>query len=143
MSGDGDLLCPSVTPETEGAVLFGVVSRVAGRPKVDWLEAPTPVTPEILALTGDTPPAQVLRFAAKCQESFCAHFDGVDCRLVGRLVAALPPVAHEQFPCAIRGDCRWFWQEGLRACERCSQIATYEDHPEATLREAARPYTRE
>ena len=143
MSGDGDLLCPSVSPEIEHAILFGVVSRVNGRPKVDWLETPTPVTPEILAMTGDTPPTQVLRIAAKCQERFCAHFDGDECRLVGRLVAALPPVAHERFPCPIRGDCRWFWQEGLPACERCSQIATHDDHPESSLRAAARPDARD
>jgi hypothetical protein len=139
MPGDGHLLCPSVTPDIDGVVVFGVVPRVEGRPRVDWLETETPVTPELLALTGDTPPTQVLRFAAKCQESRCAHFDGDDCLLVGRLVAALPPVAHERFPCAIRGDCRWFWQEGLPACERCSQIATCDAYPDAGLRDAARP----
>jgi len=143
MPGDGDLLCPSATPEIEGAVLFGVVSRIEGRAHVDWLETTTPVTPEILALTGDTPPTKVLRIAAKCQEAFCAHFDGEECQLVGRLVAALPPVADERFPCAIRGDCRWFWQEGLSACERCSQISTHDDHPDGALREAARPFARD
>ncbi|MCW2316988.1 hypothetical protein SAMN06265338_104237 [Rhodoblastus acidophilus] len=139
MPYDDDLLCPGAPPWTEGAVVFGVVSRVAGRLQVDWLETKTPATPDILALTGDTPPASVLRTAAKCPESCCAHFDGDECQLIGRLVAALAPVASARLPCPIRGECRWFWQEGLAACGRCSQLATQDDHADIALREAARP----
>jgi hypothetical protein len=139
MPRNADLLCPSAPPEIDGAVVFGVVSRVDGRPRVDWLETETPVTPDLLALTGDIPPTQVLRIAAKCQESLCAHFENDDCQLVGRLVSALNRVAGERFPCVIRGDCRWFWQESLPACERCSQIATQDAYADARLREITHP----
>ena len=139
MARNADLLCPSASPDIDGAVIFGVVSHVGGRPRVEWLEEETPVTPDILALTGDTPPTQVLRIAAKCQESLCTHFEDSECQLVGRLVTALGRIAEERFPCAIRGDCRWFWQESYHACERCSQIATHDASPDTRLREAALP----
>ena len=139
MSRDAHLLCPSAQPEVEDAVVFGVVSHIAGRPCVEWLKTALPVTPDILALTGDTPPTQVLRIAAKCQEASCAHFDGDDCQLAVRIVAALDPVSGECAPCAIRGDCRWFYQESFHICVRCPQIATYDADPGPGVREAARP----
>ena len=139
MSCDPFLLCPSAQPEIEGAVVFGVVSREDGRPCVGWLKTAAPVTPDLLALVGDTPPTQVLRIAAKCPGTLCVHFDGEDCQLAKRIVAALDPVGTECTPCAIRGDCRWFYQESFHACARCPQIATYDADPDPALREAARP----
>jgi hypothetical protein len=133
------LLCPSAQPDNEGAVVFGVVSHQDGRPSVGWLETAMPVTPDLLALSGDTPPTQVLRIAAKCPESRCVHFDGEDCQLARRIVAALEPVSVECSPCAIRGDCRWFYQESLHVCTRCPQIVTYDANPDPALREVARP----
>jgi hypothetical protein len=123
----------------EGAVVFGVVSQGQWGPNVDYLEKPAPVTPELLALTGDTPPTQVLRIAAKCPENACSHFDGSNCRLVWRIAPALDRVADGRFYCAIRTECRWHRQKGFDACQCCPQISTHYAEPDADLREAARP----
>ncbi|PPQ31187.1 hypothetical protein CCR94_09940 [Rhodoblastus sphagnicola] len=123
----------------EDAVVFGVVSQGQWGPSVDFLEKTTPVTPDLIALTGDTPPTQVLRIAARCPEKACSHFDGANCLLVRRIVPALDRVGDGRFPCAIRGECRWFRQKDFEACRCCSQLATHYDNPDAVLREAARP----
>lgn len=132
-------LCPSAQPEIAGAVAFGIVDRGADGPDLAWIERPVPVTPELLAMTGAVPPTQVFRFAAKCQESACTHFDGTDCRLATRLVASLAPVSAKPPPCMIRRDCRWYRQEGVSACQRCPQIVTEYVDPSAALAEAAMP----
>ena len=132
-------LCPSAQPDTEGSVAFGVVGGTADEPRVSWIEQPVPVTPELLAMTGDASPTQVFRFAGACQESSCQHFDGAKCQLATRLVAALAPVADKPPPCLIRPGCRWYRQEGVAACQRCPQIATEYTDPSPELAEAARP----
>lgn len=118
---------------------FGVVGGTADEPRVAWLAKPVPVTEELLALTGNVPPTQVLRIAARCQEGACSHFDGTDCRLATKLVQLIPAVASALPPCQIRPDCRWFQQEGKAACQRCPQIITYSVNPTAELSKAATP----
>lgn len=132
-------LCPSAAPDLDGSVAFAVVRPDTATPTVAWIETPVPVTPELLAMTGEVSPRRIFRFAATCQEKSCHHFDGADCRLATRLVAALGPVAAKPPPCVIRPDCRWFRQEGVAACRRCPQIVTEYDDPDRTLAEAARP----
>lgn len=142
MEKQAPALCPSAQPDTEGGVAFGVVGHSADGPEIAWIEHPVPVTPELLAMTGTVSPAQVFRFAGRCQESACAHFDGADCQLATRLVASLAPVTAKPPPCIIRPDCRWYRQEGVSACQRCPQIVTEYADPSAVLAEAARPGVR-
>ncbi len=143
MKSQAPALCPSAQPDIEGALAFGVVDHGTAGPDVVWIEHPVAVTPELLEMTGTVSPTQVFRFAAKCQESACSHFDGADCGLVTRLVAKLDPVAAKPPPCFIRPDCRWYRQEGVSACQRCPQIVTEYAEPSAVLAEAARPGRRE
>ena len=133
------VLCPSAQPAMAGSMAFGVVTGTAEEPRVAWLEKPVPVTDDLLALTGPVPPTQVLRFSAPCQESACCHFDGKDCQLATRLVQLMPLVDSTLPPCKIRQDCRWFVQEGRRACARCPQIVTYSVNPTEELSLAAAP----
>ena len=133
------IMCPSAQPEMTGSVAFGVVGGTAEDPRVSWIEKPVPVTAEILALTGEVPPTQVLRIAAPCQESACCHFDGTDCRLATKLVRLMPAVTQSLPPCRIRPDCRWFLQEGRAACAVCPQIVTYSVNPSEELATAATP----
>lgn len=133
------IMCPSAQPEMTGSVAFGVVGGTAEDPRVSWIEKPVPVTAEILALTGEVPPTQVLRIAAPCQESACCHFDGTDCRLATKLVQLMPAVTQSLPPCRIRPDCRWFLQEGRAACAVCPQIVTYSVNPSEELATAATP----
>lgn len=133
------ILCPSAQPEMTGSVAFGVVGGTAAEPRVSWIEKPVPVTGEILALTGEVPPTQVLRIAAPCQENACCHFDGTDCRLATKLVQLMPAVTQSLPPCQIRPDCRWYAQEGRAACAVCPQIVTYSVNPSEELATAATP----
>ena len=133
------IMCPSAQPEMTGSVAFGVIGGTAEEPRVSWIEKPVPVTGDLLALTGEVPPTQVLRIAAPCQENACCHFDGTDCRLATKLVQLIPPVTQSLPPCRIRPDCRWFVQEGRAACAVCPQIVTYSINPSEELTQAATP----
>ncbi len=108
-------------------------------PRLTWLEKPVPVTPELLALTGDAPPTEVMRFTSRCEEKACSHFDGRDCRLASRIVAMIEPVVAVLPHCPIRADCRWHRQEGAAACARCPQIVTQTVDPTDLLLRAATP----
>jgi hypothetical protein len=132
-------LCPSAQPQMEGAQAFGVVSGAPEARRVTWIEKPVPVTTELLAASAPLPPTRVMRFAARCQESACSHFDGHDCRLASRIVALLDPVVTSLPPCPIRADCRWWRQEGREACSRCPQIITETVDPSAVYERAATP----
>jgi len=137
-------LCPSAQPDLPDARAFAVVDGEPDAPRrLTWIEKPVPVTPELLALTGDAPPTEVMRFAARCQEKSCSHFDGRDCRLASRIVAMIDPVVSSLPHCAIRADCRWYRQEGAAACARCPQIVTRTVDPSELLVRTATPESRD
>ena len=121
------------------AQVFGVVTGIDAEPNVAWLERPVPVTPELLAKTGDIEPQRIFRITAACQESQCTHFDGSRCKLVSRIVKLLPAVVDSLPPCSLRANCRWFTQEGRAACMRCPQVVTHSYEPGGKVIEAATP----
>lgn len=121
---DGRLLCPSAQPEMENPVALGVILGSAEDPRMVHLERPLPVTDELLALAGPVKATEVFRFAAPCAGNTCKHFDGQDCTLAQRIVQILPRVTDDLPPCAIRSECRWWYQEGKSACFRCPQVLT-------------------
>lgn len=118
------LQCPSAQPNMPGAVIHGVVDAASGR--VLPLESSLPVTDSLLASTAPLLPTQILRFSAACQESACGHYTGSACSLVTRLVQILPSSGTSIERCTIRPTCRWYFQEGLHACHRCTTIVTDE-----------------
>lgn len=122
-----------------GARLFALVTGTEAEPNVAWLEQTVPVTPELLAKTGDVEPQRIFRIAVTCQESRCVHFDGADCKLAHRIVDLLPAAAETLPRCAIRASCRWFKQEGSAACRRCPLVATHTYDPPAAIVQAATP----
>lgn len=123
--GEGQKSCPSAQPDMPGAQVLGVVQRDdAGAPGLSYAAGHVPVTPEVLAATGPVPPTLVYRFAAPCAASKCGHFDGERCRLATRIAEGLAPRVDHLPACAIRRSCRWFDQEGARACHRCPQVVT-------------------
>ena len=136
--GGSASLCPSASAGSEGAVVIGIVLGEPDSPRVAYLEQALPVTDEVLAKTAPVPPNQVLRTAARCAEGACGHFDGSDCTLARRLVAALAPAVDRPPPCAIRPSCRWWRQEGKAACLRCPEVATESRGGSAAFEEAAR-----
>lgn len=132
-------LCPSAQPEMAGSVVFAVVGGTAKEPLLAHLTHPQPVTDELLALSAPVTPTEVFRFAAPCANSACQHFDGSNCRLATKIVHLLPEVVAGLPPCRIRPNCRWWQQEGLRACMRCPQIVTENYFSSEQLRQAADP----
>jgi hypothetical protein len=132
-------MCPSAQPDMADAVILGVRGGGLEAPYVSYLDNPVPATPELLALAAPVEPAEVFRFAARCEESACRHFDGADCRLASRIVQILPVAAESLPPCKIRHECRWFRQEGRPACLRCPQVITELREPSDTFRRTATP----
>ena len=119
--------------------VFGVRHPGEDGPQTAYLDQAIAATPDVLAMATPAPPTEVLRLAATCEESRCAHFDGTDCRLANRIVTLLPPVVSVLPRCAIRPECRWFQQEGRAACLRCPQVVTELPDASPAQRLAARP----
>jgi hypothetical protein len=135
---DKALLCPSAQPDMEGSRVLGVVGGTAEAPQLAYLNEYLDVTEEILASTAPVNPTQVFRFAARCEEKACRHFDGAKCQLATRIVQILPAVTEALPACLIRPTCRWYQQEGRAACMRCPQVVTErfdlpEDYKRAAL----------
>jgi hypothetical protein len=133
--------CPSAQPKQEGAFAFGVVGGKVGERRVGYLEGRVPVTDELLALSGPVKPTEVFRFGAVCAGDGCSHFDGHDCNLATKLVQLMPPVSKALPACQLRPDCRWWQQEGKKACFRCPAIMTDCYAPSEGQRLAADPRT--
>jgi hypothetical protein len=133
------LICPSAQPDMEDGLVLGVLEDTPEGKRLAWIEKPQPVTPQLLQLTRDVDPRNIFRFAARCEESRCVHFDGQDCRLATRIVEILPRVVDVLPPCNIRPECRWYQQEGKAACFRCPEVATHVDQPSAEILSVATP----
>jgi hypothetical protein len=133
------MMCPSAQPEMSDAVILGVRSGDAETPYVSYLDEPAPVSDELLALANPLKPTEVFRFAGRCEERACRHFDGSRCRLATRIVQILPAAVESLPSCKIRHECRWFRQEGRAACVRCPQVITEVEQPSAEFRRAATP----
>ena len=134
---EGRLVCPSAQPTMSDPVAFGVILGNDDEPRMVHLERPVPVTDELLALSEPVKPTEVFRFAAPCAGDACKHFDGNDCKLVERIVQILPRVASDLPACAIRSECRWWFQEGRDACLRCPQVITENYNPSEDYMRAA------
>lgn len=119
-----ELLCPSAQAEIDKSVIFGVVGGTVEEPRVGYLQNTKSISLEVLALPHGLKPSEVFRIAAPCAAGKCQHFDGKDCRLVRRTVEMLPAVVDVLPACPIRGECRWWHQEGKAACMRCPQVVT-------------------
>ena len=132
-AGATALHCPSAQPDMAEAEVLGVASGSPEAPRLAYLNARLPVSEDLLAMTAPLPPTRVLRFAARCTERQCTHFDGAKCQLAVRIVEMLPEVSEELPPCVIRRTCRWYAQEGRAACLRCPQIVTYTGEPDERI----------
>ena len=135
------LMCPSAQPDMDDSVVLGVFEETPGGQRLAWIEEAQPATPQLLSLTRETDPRNIFRFAARCEEKKCVHFDGKDCQLATRIVQILPRAVDVLPACSIRPECRWYQQEGKAACFRCPQVITHLENPSAQMLEAALPPT--
>lgn len=108
--------CPSYIAKA-GAQLFGVVNRDG---KVRFI-TPLTVTEEFLATNN---PEQRFRFTGKCIEKGCGQWNNRDlkCSLPAKMQHPGVPEASSMSFCPIRGECRWFFQDGSQACFSCNEI---------------------
>lgn len=132
-------LCPSSRPNTDNALVFGVVKGTVESPRVDYLERSQPIEKVIKQLSDPIKPTEMLRIASSCQEKGCLHFDGINCRLAIRVVEQLPSVTEVLPPCQIRSSCRWWQQEGKSACLRCPQVVTENYYSSPLIERVAEP----
>lgn len=135
----GGVSCPSAQPDMDGARVFGVLTGTPEEPRVAYLKQHAVVDNAMLARLGSIPPTQVFRFAARCEESRCIHFDGARCSLAQRIVEKLEPVVDVLPACLIRPTCRWYSEQGGEACRRCPQVVTMIPKADDKLNEAALP----
>lgn len=138
MSQPLPIMCPSAQPGMQEPRLIGVVTFDEEAPSIAYLNELVPVTEELLASAEPAEPREVFRMAAHCEESRCAHFNGVKCGLATRVVEILPAVVDALPTCLIRASCRWYTQEGKPACLRCPQIVTQPLDPSPEYEQAVR-----
>lgn len=135
-SNNENKLCPSSICHS-GALLLGVVG---GDKKVSLLSPPIPVNDEFVeAVNAAGEPEKRFRFAGKCAKSGCGQWTGTSCGVMDELAMAnhLLEIINENLPaCAIRPDCRWYSQEGAKACIICPHIVTQSEKSTTIVNEA-------
>jgi hypothetical protein len=127
------LRCPSAQADMEDVQVLGIVQEHDGAKRVAYVDAPVPLSTDLVQSCGEFVPHEVLRLSARCETAKCMHFDGTHCRLVERIVELMPKAVDTLPPCTIRDECRWFIQAGPPACLRCPQIVTVCEEPTPNL----------
>lgn len=109
--------CPSYIGKA-GAQLFGVVNKDG---RVQFI-TPLTVTEAFLATNDHL--EQRFRFTGKCIEKGCAQWNNRDlkCSLPEKVLHLAVPENTERSFCPIRRQCRWFFQDGDKACFSCNEI---------------------
>lgn len=111
------LACPSAT-NSSGASLFGVVNA---KGVVTFLPQKVELTEELITLGNQNGPAESqFRYTSRCAESGCNQWTGTACGVIKKLKELdLSEFEQKVQRCPIKGECRWFHQEGLSACKIC------------------------
>jgi hypothetical protein len=126
-AGDG-CMCPS-TSAANATVVLGIVLP-SGR--VAYATPAVAASPALVeALSDDPRPLESrYRFAGPCVESRCGFWTGAGCGLGAAMADSYADVAGEQASdaalprCSIRPRCRWYAEQGARACAACPLIVT-------------------
>jgi hypothetical protein len=129
-----DALCPSAQPEMVDCRVIGIVHGNAPKQYVDLLAVAAESRPLLDLIPKEIRPTEVLRFAAPCAEDACIHFADGACNLAKNIVTTLPHGPVDLKHCSIRPSCRWWRQEGVEACRRCSLVITEPFAPTEALR---------
>lgn len=115
--------CPSSLGQV-GSNLLGVVNADG---TVGYFDSPIEVDQSFVENAGDTDTLEKrFRFSNKCVQSGCKQWTGKECGVI-KMVLQLEsiPVAESNLPdCSVRPTCRWFFQEGEKACTGCQYVIT-------------------
>src|SRR3954467_2789299 len=126
----GKALCPSATCK-DGALLLGIVQKDA---TIGFLPEKMPIDSKFTAIAHEgRAPEKRFRFADKCVQSGCKQWTGTRCGVIDSLLNLNQnvPSAQRLPNCSIRPECRWFSQNGAKACALCPLVITdlQEDQP--------------
>jgi hypothetical protein len=116
--------CPSAQPDMEGARPFGLISGTVEATRIAFFKKSALEGFDWREHFSTTAATRVFRFAARCEEGRCGHFDGHRCSLGERVTSGLPPVVDALPTCLIRPTCRWHAERGPDVCLRCPQVVT-------------------
>lgn len=116
--------CPSSTAHP-GATLLGMVNENGS---VGFIETPITIDETFLQTAGEGIDLEKnFRFSSRCVQNGCQQWENGNCTVIQKIIAAAPDW-HSQQPklpaCSIRSTCRWFAQEGAKACSYCVYITT-------------------
>ena len=115
--------CPSSTA-SEGAVLLGVINNNG---TLGYITNKTEVTGELYdEILKKAAPEKHFRFSNQCIESGCRQWQSGKCSVIKKIMSDNEELELEQqLPaCSIRPSCRWYYQEGAKACSFCPYIIT-------------------
>jgi hypothetical protein len=131
MTEGNTLLCPS-SLGIEGTLLFGVIQN---NTTVTLLETPLEVDNAFIEAAEKSGPLERrFRFANKCLKSGCRQWTGTKCGVIQMLNGdELMEVEHELKPCSIREQCRWYYEDGAKACTICNFVVTINLEENETL----------
>lgn len=121
---DRKFACPSSSPAAEDAKVFAVMTGSVEAPRASYLGKGVTIAKDDIHLPEGVEPTRVFRFAGSCAAKGCGQFANGACQL-GKTVARLLDDVAEDLPvCSIRGDCRWFAENGPPICRKCPQVVT-------------------
>ncbi len=115
--------CPSSTCE-EGAILLGVVNSNG---TIGYVSTPVTIDQEFIdEAQQQGVPESNFRFSNTCVESGCRQWSNGKCGVIQKIMWSNEDVSlPAQLPdCSIRDSCRWYFQEGAKACSFCPYIIT-------------------
>ena len=117
-------LCPSATC-SKGASLLGIVED---NKTVTLLDTPIKINDAFIQKAHEYgEPEKRFRFVDKCIKSGCAQWTGSSCGVMNELAASNPSIRADEddLPvCFIRRTCRWYSQDGGKACKICLFVVT-------------------
>jgi hypothetical protein len=129
------IYCPNGNPAV-GSVILGVVGE---NDQVEFLPEEELVDKEFMDIViHDTDLLKKFRFSHPCVEGKCGHWQGSRCNVPDVAFAMMQEkmIADNKLPeCSIRPQCRWFTQEGPKACFACPYMVNYKREGEPDSRE--------
>lgn len=110
--------CPSY-PAKKGAYLIGVKDN---KNKVSFLSDKIRLDEAFIKTVKENGSEANFRFSGNCLNNACLQWEEGNCSLAGIVARLNKTEVSNKISCAIKTTCRWFQQEGNRACNACPEV---------------------